>query len=162
MKMKKIFFCLYLFTSSTSFAYEIISEKHFKTAGVTNMPPIRIEVYSNANNIAVDSVYAKTANAAGQVNQAARVPVQQKACLSNKNSYAMQYGYRFDLMVGQDNILDSQTFVLQPGEHICPTRAGYGNFTMRAKGNYSILAQTRASEGSSTKEANDKATLVIK
>ena len=74
----------------------------------------------------------------------------------------MQYVYRFDLIVGQDNILDSQTFILQPGEHICPTREGYGNFTMRAKGNYSILAVTRAAEGSSTKEASDKATLVVK
>src|SRR6185437_1877997 len=107
--MKKIFFCLCLLTSSTSFAYQIISEEHFKTAGVTDIPPVRIEVYSNGNNIAIDSVYAKTANVAGQVNQTARIPVQQKACLSNKNSYAMHYGYRFDLIVGQDNILDSQT-----------------------------------------------------
>ncbi len=159
--MKKIFFCSALLISSTTFAYQIINEEHFKTAGVTDIPPVRIEVYSGGNNIAVDSVYAKTGNAVGQVNKAVRVPVQQKACLSNKSSYAMQYGYRFDLIVGQDNILDSQTFVLYPGERICPTREGYGNFTMRAKGNYSILAITRAAEGISTKEANDKAILVI-
>ncbi len=82
--------------------------------------------------------------------------------VSNRTSQALQYGYRFDLMVGRDNALDAQTFVLQPGKQYCQERTGYVNFTMGSPGNYTITAITRAAEGGGIKEANDKAVLTVR
>lgn len=113
-------------------------------------------------NLGVDNVYAKTQNASGNVNKTAAVWSSQSMCVSNRTSQALQYGYRFDLIVGKDNALDSQTFILQPGKQYCQERTGFANFTMSSPGNYTITALTRAAEGGTVKENIDKAVLTVR
>jgi hypothetical protein len=169
--MKKITVILLSMISANAMAMDgvtIIHEEHVRTRGVTDVPPViyTIRTLSEAElkfggHLGVDKVYAKTKNAAGNVNRATPVWTSQSMCVSNRTSQALQYGYRFDLIVGRDNALDAQTFVLQPGKQYCQERTGYVNFTMGSPGNYAITAITRAAEGGGIKEANDKAVLAV-
>lgn len=160
--MKKISAIMLALISSNTFAFTIISEEHYRSPAFKDVPHIKFEHYESgalSHTFAVDNLYAKTKNASGNANKAIPVWTKQFACLSNKTSKSIQYGYRFDLIVGNDNALDSATFFLNPGESVCPNRDGYANFTPEFAGNYTIYAITRGAEGKTVKEVSDKAIL---
>ncbi len=171
--MKKTIAILTSLISINAFATEgitIISEEHVRTPGVSHVSPVTFEVGKISDSeikygikaFGIDSLSAKTKNSSGGINKATGVWANQATCLSNKTSFLLQYGYRFDLIVGKDNALDARTFFLDPGYYICPKREGFNNFTMRAPGNYTITAITRAAEGSTLREVSDKAVLSIR
>lgn len=182
--MKKLSIIILAFLSINVYANnekssDIISEEHYQSPGIkdshfefktTVRKLSKAEMDENAfsnekktvKTLEIKSVYAKTQNAETRLNSYVKIWADQSACFRNTTQSPIQYGHRFDLTVAADNRLDAATYFIYPGYEECRNRTGYMTYTANATGAFTIYADTRGTEGSNSKDANHRATLIVR
>lgn len=96
------------------------------------------------------SYQAVAHDAFGIINQNVQVFSDHSACFKNTETYAQQYGYRFNLSVLSDYVESSESFMMDPGFERCIKQSMFMTVIIDVIGEYKIKAITHGAEGSSS------------